>query len=370
MNHKSALYRFICLFSALFFHGIPMSATEMSINLPNKIKPWQQIYSEAKEKIPVIFSAGRLCSGARIDSDLVLTAAHCVAVLREVYLFWGQRYDQSSTAIVVAIDRKNDLALLRLNTPGVGEPFSVLTDDNNLNVADELATIGHPSSARTFEFPPFDNESTYLFSKGVISQRSEASIISDISVSPGNSGGPALNNLGQIVGVVSRKRIDPGVGNITHLIGPKIVRAFIEENKGKNDAVPVKLAESNLDLSVWYNQGMLTSAVDAWDNNNFEADLGLTIFDRLVFSHGFWVGGESKRSELFFIGWKWQRTTPNLLTGSLVSGLSSWKTESGSFATGVNFIFDHSYLPLTLKYTAAKIDQEWASIFSLGLRLF
>lgn len=322
-------------------------------------KPWSQIYLETSPSVPLIFVSGRICSGALIDRDLVLTAAHCVSTLREIVLFWNQDYGRSVSAQVVAMDRSSDLALLRMFFLNEHKPLDVVSHSRFPAIGDEIVTIGHPTPSGGFGYPPFDRSSTYLLSKGIVSQMSKTSLISDLSVSPGNSGGPALNTRGQIVGVVSKKRIDRGVGNIAYLVGPEKINEFLEKNWNKKEPVPIYLAQADLGLLVWYNH-WANSPASTGATENFEWELQASFWDRLVVGGHYWLGGDLKRKSYYTLGWKFQVTTPSLTLWTLTP----------SVGQGLSITLEHSYFPLALKYSWVNEKNNSYSVWSLGFNLF
>lgn len=354
----------IWIILSILFRPQPVKAEDKGLS------SWSKVYIDSKNKIPVIFSSGRICSGALVSKDQVLTAAHCIATLREIVLFWNQDYRHSVVATVLAMDRGLDLALLQLNENNLADPISIVDEHDYPKIGEEIVTIGHPSVGRIFEYPPFEKESTFLLSKGIVSQINERSLISDISVSPGNSGGPAINSNGKIVGVVSKKRIDRGVGNIAHIVTPQQVTAFLEKGRSADHPPAIFMAQSSLNLIVWNNKWLGIQNQEADFQSDFEWELSALLWDRLVIGTGNWFGGDVRRRAPLFYGWKYQFTTKDLVIWSLTPGISQWHHEGEPSKWGVSMILDHAYFPLAVKVTQSISGAGSESILSLGLRLF
>jgi len=137
-------------------------------------------------------------SGAIVSTEgHVLTAAHVVAGARSVKIFTSQGM---KTASVVRIDEANDLAVLKL----AGGTYSALpvASSRKIQLGQTVATIGFPN----VEIQGFSPKVT----RGEISSLNG---IGDdprfwqisVPVQPGNSGGPLLDENGNLVGVVVSK---------------------------------------------------------------------------------------------------------------------------------------------------------------------
>ncbi len=117
----------------------------------------------------------------------VITASHVVAGWSEATV---RRRGSSWTATVLRVDRTNDLALLRVSTK-IAPP---LWAHANLGISpvsgDQLLLVGSP----------FGLEGTVT--TGIVSRVSYREIQTDAAANPGNSGGPALDADGNVVGVL------------------------------------------------------------------------------------------------------------------------------------------------------------------------
>lgn len=158
--------------------------------------------SEAAELFPtlrngVVTVEGVLGAGTGFIFDkrgLVLTNQHVISETTEIRV----RFDRNTAvkARLVAVDVERDLAVLQVNLEAF--PASLV-----LKIAE----------ARSGEAPLFEGENVFtigsplhqekILTAGIVSKLEERAIISDISLSAGNSGGPLFNALGEVVGVTT-----------------------------------------------------------------------------------------------------------------------------------------------------------------------
>ncbi len=136
-------------------------------------------------------------SGFIVSADgYILTNAHVVADADAVKVHLTDKREFDAT--VVGLDRKSDIALLKIDADGL--PTVRVGDPARLRVGEWVAAIGSP----------FGLENTVT--AGIVSAKSRELpedayvpfIQSDVPINPGNSGGPLLNMRGEVVGVNSQ----------------------------------------------------------------------------------------------------------------------------------------------------------------------
>ncbi|EKD58353.1 MAG: serine protease [uncultured bacterium] len=146
-------------------------------------------------------------TGFLVSSDgYIITNKHVVSEQEAdytVYLNDESNRGEKMKARVIALDPKNDLAVLKIEKDGL--PHLAFADSGGLQVGQTVITIG-------YALGEFDN----TVSKGVISglsrsitagggmQKTEQLknlIQSDAAINPGNSGGPMLDIEGNVIGV-------------------------------------------------------------------------------------------------------------------------------------------------------------------------
>lgn len=332
---------------------------------------WVEVYADVKSRVPLIFSDGRVCSGVLIDSDRVLTASHCVASLRPIFVFWEETFSMIYPAQVVALDGKNDLALLTVSTPSEINPISMIPESERLFVGEDVATIGHPTTGRNWNYPPFDPESTFLFSKGVISRVGADVVMSDLSISPGNSGGPAFNNRGQVVGIVSKKRIDRGVGSIAHLVGPAPIRSFLAKSYNQREPLSWRRADSNLSLNFWFNNDTSSGQNQSAEVlQNYELELMLALHDRIVLAGSSWLAGDLFRGTNYFAGWKFKIATSTLSEWTLIPGATHWLGKDNQKIFAPTVVIEQTVIPISFRFLQTTTNGDRDTVISLGLSLF
>lgn len=125
------------------------------------------------------------------QEGIIITNEHVVRGSKEVVID-GEEFEQQLTQVLF-LDEKLDIAFLK-------KPSDVLTDkvllgdSKNIQSGDNVLAIGHPFGLR------------YSATKGIVSnpqalQNDLLFIQHDAALNPGNSGGPLLNEKGQVVGV-------------------------------------------------------------------------------------------------------------------------------------------------------------------------
>ena len=170
--------------------------------------------------------APRSASGTLIAEGIVLTNAHAIDGCGSISVG-----EQSSSATVLEIDRDLDLALLRVPEVG-GKPVAVTPKP--------LVTLGEPITVAGY---PLSNMLGALnITNGTVSSEKgagEAGLFQiSAPVQPGSSGGPVLNESGDLIGIIVSRLNDQVVyaqsgaipQNVNFAISPAVVKSFLDTN--------------------------------------------------------------------------------------------------------------------------------------------
>jgi serine protease Do len=161
------------------------------------------VYQQASAAVVTLSTSTGDGSGSIIDpSGLILTNEHVVRGARGGRVVAIAQNRKRYTGQVIALDRRNDLALVQLQTQ---ERFPALeiADPNAIRVGQAVYAIGSP----------FGLSGT--FTTGILSRIAEnGDLQTDAAINPGNSGGPLLNSQGQLIGVNKAILSPGGRGNI------------------------------------------------------------------------------------------------------------------------------------------------------------
>ena len=169
------------------------------------------------------------------DDGLILTSHHCVADVAEkppepdpvivaVTLDPRQPPLELFRGRVAAFDKKLDLALVRITGGLYGQPlpagyrFPVLPlgDPDHLKLGDPIFTLGFPGVGGSA------GRVSVTLTRGVLSgfERTPIGTLlkTDAAISPGNSGGAALDEHWRLIGVPSYENVDPQfVGRMSYI---------------------------------------------------------------------------------------------------------------------------------------------------------
>lgn len=185
-------------------------------------------------------------TGYAIDDGYIVTNNHVVGEAKNISVK-GVKGDVNMgfTAEVVATDKVNDLAIIRINDPdfkGFGTiPYAV--QQRMADVGEDVFVLGYPLTQA------LGNE--IKLTNGIISSRSgyQGNISTyqmSAPVQPGNSGGPMFDNKGNVIGIVVAGV--PGAENVGYAIKTSYLKILIE-SVGLNIQFPNNNTISALSLA-------------------------------------------------------------------------------------------------------------------------
>lgn len=181
MKLQKVLLSIICVVAVLL--ALPLSASAIGFTAEEKYN-----------SVFVVTSGNSLGSGFAVGENCIVTNAHVLDNPNNIVLttYAGETH----TAYLVGYDQDKDIAVL-----GVKDAkFTPLTiaDYKKLNTGDDVYAIGAPKSM------------AYTLTKGVISAKEREIgkykyIQTDAAINEGNSGGPLLNDEGNVIGINTLK---------------------------------------------------------------------------------------------------------------------------------------------------------------------
>ena len=189
MKLQKVLLSIICVVAVLL--ALPLSASAIGFTAEEKYN-----------SVFVVTSGNSLGSGFAVGENCIVTNAHVLDNPNNIVLttYAGETH----TAYLVGYDQDKDIAVLGIKDA----KFTPLTiaDYKTLNTGDDVYAIGAPKSM------------AYTLTKGVISAKEREIgkykyIQTDAAINEGNSGGPLLNDEGNVIGINTLKMSDSeGIG--------------------------------------------------------------------------------------------------------------------------------------------------------------
>lgn len=143
-------------------------------------------------------------TGIVLDSSgLILTNDHVVAEATAIEVSPGASSSQTRAATLVGAAPSSDLALVKVDSGGLGLKPLKLADSSTVQVGDPVYAIGNP----------YNLDET--LTRGIVSALGReiqapdgapitGAIQTDAALNPGNSGGPLIDAAGEVVGVNSQ----------------------------------------------------------------------------------------------------------------------------------------------------------------------
>jgi putative serine protease PepD len=137
------------------------------------------------------------------EKGLILTNDHVIAGATSITVEANGSSSTTRSAKIVGEEANQDLALISVNPSGLGLKALTLASSSSVQVGDTVYAIGNP----------YGLEET--LTKGIVSalgreiaapdgSKITGAIQTDAALNPGNSGGPLLNEQGEVIGVNSQ----------------------------------------------------------------------------------------------------------------------------------------------------------------------
>lgn len=199
------------------------------------------IYQNAAPATVLVFSPEvGIGSGFVVNRQggLAVTNFHVTSGLKNVLVaFYDKNIQDPSklkfySASVIRYSAKKDIAVLKIISPPKYINTLSFESAKRMNVGGGVHTIGHPLSL------------IWTYSHGLITairnkfrfgEEEIADVIQiDASISPGNSGGPLLNDLGNVVGMVTFSSSSQYAQNLNFAISSKEIESVLSSRKNED----------------------------------------------------------------------------------------------------------------------------------------
>ena len=150
----------------------------------------------------------------------LLTCAHVVKDAGKIQVTLnGKTYD----AMVLGEDEKHDLALLQIRAAGLRT--LALANSNAVEVGMDARAYGYPLSSMLGD----DIKVTKGTVAGISNQDGIKAFQIDAAVNPGNSGGPLLNEMGDVIGVVNAKLVGSAVTSVGFAVPINYIKTLLRD---------------------------------------------------------------------------------------------------------------------------------------------
>jgi putative serine protease PepD len=188
--------------------SVHASATGRRSEIANTTLTASQVYSlDSPGVVSITAEAGEGAdkgTGIVLNSKgLILTNDHVVAGATALSIKTGGSSGVRRTAELVGEEANHDLALIRVNPEGLGLKALKMASAKEVHVGDQVYAIGNP----------YGLEET--LTRGIVSGLDRTisapdgsaitgAIQTDAALNPGNSGGPLINQQGEVIGINSQ----------------------------------------------------------------------------------------------------------------------------------------------------------------------
>jgi S1-C subfamily serine protease len=282
---KKTLLLITILAITTFAQNLPTSSVVQvfaSLSIPNYQYPWQ---TSQRSQV-----SG---SGMIIQDDYIITNAHVISDAKYIQLS-KENDSKKYTASVEYVSHQADLALLKVKNREFYKNTSPLQFTENVKIGDNITVLGYPIGG-----------SSLSTTKGVVSRIESNNYVwsaehmlaiqVDAAVNSGNSGGAALDDENNIVGIVMQSYSKNTSDNIRYIIPSLIVKTFLDDIKdgiidGFDDGATYYNTLLNPAKKEYYgittNQGVIVSKIQENEDAFKEGDILLEVEGNVILNDG------------------------------------------------------------------------------------
>ncbi|TRZ66737.1 PEGA domain-containing protein [bacterium] len=217
----------------LLEYNYEVGQEELKSILKNNFQPGWKMYRELKliktyptQEVIITNQQGSGTGFALSSDGLIVTCYHVIENAEKIVVRGiNSSFDRTYIAKVLASDRNNDIALIKIDDPTFKfiEKIPYIISDKTIDVGSSIFTLGYPLRSSMGDEIKLTN--------GIISSKS--GFKGDITtyqisapVQPGNSGCPLFDDSGNVVGIVNAKHVL--AENATYAIKTNYLRNLIE----------------------------------------------------------------------------------------------------------------------------------------------
>jgi serine protease Do len=162
-------------------------------------------------------------TGFFVSADgYLITCAHVIQGADKIDV---QINGKTHSANVIAVEPDDDLALLKIDAAGLATLS--LADSGKVRLGEQIQAIGYPLSTVLGN----GIKVTRGIVAGIVDRETGKRFQIDAAVNPGNSGGPVVNDHGQVLGVASSKLIGMELTRVGFCVPAERVLSLLKANK-------------------------------------------------------------------------------------------------------------------------------------------
>lgn len=200
----------------------------------DKIQKSQTALEKDLKPKAVVPKAQFAATGFLVSSQgYVITSHHVINKADSVYI-QNEKYG-SLKAVVVHSDPVNDVSVLKIVTPVKIESLPYTLTDIDAELAEDVYTLGFPREDVVFGEGSISSLTGYRANPNAYQV--------SVPVNPGNSGGPLLNNKGDLIGMISG--VQTQASGATFAIKSTVLKQIVTDSVLDSLSVPVKLPRQN-----------------------------------------------------------------------------------------------------------------------------